>query len=274
MEPLTLSKRRAHTWCTAQHLVPSCLTLWVIVDQLQALSQDENHVESATCDDSVQFSHLGNSFMELDKAIARSIEAQMNLANTTDKGQVLMTPVAPHVSRHRPPIITLLYMVIEVYSGVYDKTVMPFIPHLETSPISTGAGIESNDVCPARVELLSGQEVLPVMQVTIEITRQQVEKVFGLDEYWCQCVAWSTTGTQKSQKAYIRIACRRLVGALVQPPRGFVLVWRLQALIQMEDAGGKSMGAGARGGEGKGGMRANAIAFTLCWAPLAADKHL
>lgn len=48
---------------------------------------------------------------------------------------------------------------------------------------------------------------LPVMQVTIEITRQQVEKIFGLDEYWCQCVAWSTTGTQKSQKAYIRLAC-------------------------------------------------------------------
>lgn len=48
----------------------------------------------------------------------------------------------------------------------------------------------------------------------------------------------------------------RLAGALVQAPRGFVFVWLLQAVIQMEARGWRMPGRGEWVG-----VRGNAIAF-------------
>ncbi|GIY08506.1 netrin receptor UNC5C [Caerostris extrusa] len=45
------------------------------------------------------------------------------------------------------------------------------------------------------------------MEVSIDVTRGDVEKILAGDIYVCYCFAWSSTGRIKSRKSVISLAC-------------------------------------------------------------------
>lgn len=57
-------------------------------------------------------------------------------------------------------------------------------------------------------EFVDPQTGIRNVDVTINITRDNVEEYFGKEKFRCECIAWSSRGQIKSRPAIVDVACK------------------------------------------------------------------
>lgn len=50
-----------------------------------------------------------------------------------------------------------------------------------------------------------------IVDCELNITRDHIEEYFGKDKFKCECIAWSGSGSIKSQPAHVDVACVYLI---------------------------------------------------------------
>ena len=57
-------------------------------------------------------------------------------------------------------------------------------------------------------EIFWWRDIFRVTTSTLSVKKQRVEEYFGIENYWCLCVLKNSYTTEKSKRAYIKIACK------------------------------------------------------------------
>lgn len=58
------------------------------------------------------------------------------------------------------------------------------------------------------MEFVDPQTGIRNVELTVNITRDDVEEYFGTESFKCECVAWNSLGQIKSQPAVVDVACK------------------------------------------------------------------
>lgn len=58
------------------------------------------------------------------------------------------------------------------------------------------------------MEFVDPQTGVRNVELSVNVTRDDVEEYFGTESFRCECVAWNSRGQIKSQPAVVDVACK------------------------------------------------------------------